>query len=46
MVQAIENEQHMVQKCPAYRVEWSRMLGKVRRIGGGGKGGKRDGLFE
>ena len=29
-----ENEQHVVLKCPAYRVERNRMLGKVRRIWG------------
>ena len=34
----VENEQHVVLKCPAYRVERNRMLGKVRRIWG-----KRDG---
>ena len=30
----VENEQHVVLKCPAYRVERYRMLGKVRRIWG------------
>ena len=30
----VENEQHVVLKCPAYRVERNRMLGKVRRIWG------------
>ena len=30
----IGNEQHVVLKCPAYRVERNRMLGKVRRIWG------------
>ena len=29
-----ENEQHVVIKCPAYRVERNRMLGKERRIWG------------
>ena len=28
----IENEQHVVLNCPAYRIERNRMLGKVRRI--------------
>ena len=28
----VENEQHVVLKCPAYRVGRNRMLGKVRRI--------------
>ena len=30
----VENEQHVVLKCMAYRVERNRMLGKVRRIWG------------
>ena len=44
----VENEQHVVLKCPAYRVERNRMLRKVRRIwgeerwgGGGGLDGQR-----
>ena len=43
----IENEQHVVLKCPAYRIERNRMLGKVRRIWGeeryGVWGGKDEG---
>ena len=30
----VENEQHVVLKCQAYRIERNRMLGKVRRIWG------------
>ena len=37
----------MVLKCPAYRVERNRIMGKVRRIWGGGRdggvGGQRGG---
>ena len=39
----VENEQHVVLKCPAYRVERNRMLGKVRRIWGGREMGSLDG---
>ena len=45
----VENEQHVVLKCQAYRVERNRMLGKVRRIWGEerwevwGGGGKEEG---
>ena len=40
----VENEQHVVHKCPAYRIERNRML--VRRIwarGGGGHSGTEGG---
>ena len=36
----VENEQHVILKCQAYRIESNRMLGKVRRIWG-----DRDGEF-
>ena len=43
----IENEQHLVLKCQAYRIERNRMLGKVRRIWGEERwevwGGKEEG---
>ena len=43
----IENEQHLVLKCQAYRIERNRMMGKVRRIWGEERwevwGGKEEG---
>ena len=39
----IENEQHVVLKCQAYRMERNRMLGKVRQNFGGRELGSLDG---